>query len=83
MAKVAVLFNVYPKDGTTPEKAMDNIKSSTNPAGMQLEEVAFGIKVIKVMYKFDDAETSSSKFEDKLKAVEGVGELEVAEEGLL
>jgi len=82
MSKVAVLFNVYPKDNNT-EAAMDNIRKKMNPAGMQSEEVAFGIKVIKVMFKFDDTETSSSKIEDELRKVEGVGELEVAEEGLI
>jgi translation elongation factor EF-1beta len=82
MSKVAVLFNVYPKEGML-DQAMANIKRDMNPTGMQSEDVAFGIKVIKVLFKFDDTETSSSKIEDKLKLVEGVGELEVAEEGLL
>ena len=82
MSKVAVLFNVYPKEGML-DSAVSNIKKKLNPAALQTEEVAFGIKVIKVMFKFDDTETSSSKIEDSLRNVEGVGELEVAEEGLL
>ncbi len=82
MSKVAVLFNVYPKEGEL-DKALTSIKAKMNPTAMQTEEVAFGIKVIKVMFKFDDTETSSSKIEDDLRKVEGVGELEVAEEGLI
>jgi translation elongation factor EF-1beta len=82
MSKVAVLFNVYPKENE-PEKTMANIKEKMHPAGMQTEDIAFGIKVIKVMFKFDDTETSSSKIEDELRKVDGVGEIEVAEEGLI
>jgi translation elongation factor EF-1beta len=82
MSKVAILFKVYPKDNEL-ENAVNNIKKSMNPAGMQTEDVAFGIKVIKVMFKFDDSETSSSKIEDELRKVDGVGEIEVVEEGLI
>jgi translation elongation factor EF-1beta len=82
MSKVAVLFTVYPKDNLA-DKTADNIKKALNPPGMQIDDIAFGIKVIKVMFKFDDSETSSSKIEDELRKVEGVGEIEVAEEGLL
>jgi translation elongation factor EF-1beta len=35
------------------------------------------------MFKFDDTKTSSSKIEEDLRKVEGVGELEVEEEGLI
>jgi translation elongation factor EF-1beta len=82
MAMVAVLFTVYPKDGML-DTAVANIKKQMNPPGLQTEDIAFGIKVIKVMFKFDDKDTSSSKFEDELRTIEGVGELEVVEEGLL
>jgi len=82
MPKVAVLFKVYPKDNLA-EKTAESIKKAMNPPGMQIDDVAFGIKVIKVMFKFDDSETNSSKIEDELRKVDGVGEIEVMEEGLL
>lgn len=82
MPKVAVLFKVYPRDNML-DKALSNIKEQMKPAGMQTEDVAFGIKVIKVMFKFDDSETNSSTIEEALRKVEGVSEIEVVEEGLL
>jgi translation elongation factor EF-1beta len=82
MSSVAVLFKVYPKEGML-DQAVANIKEKMKPAGMQVEEIGFGIKVIKVIFKFDDAQTSSSKIEEGLRNTEGVGELEVEEEGLL
>lgn len=82
MASVAVLFKVYPKEEML-DKAVENIKTKLNPTGMQTEDIGFGIKVIKVMFKFDDTKESSTKFEEELKKTEGVGEVEVMEEGLI
>lgn len=81
MASVAVLFKVYPKDGML-ESALENVKK-LNPTGMQTDDIGFGIKVIKVMFKFDDTKESSTKFEEELRKTEGVGEIEVVEEGLI
>ncbi|MGI0100822.1 MAG: hypothetical protein ACREBH_03870 [Candidatus Micrarchaeaceae archaeon] len=82
MSDVAVLFKVYPKDDML-DSCVNNIKKDMNPAGLQTEDVAFGIKVVKVVFKFDDSKTSSSKIEDDLRKVKGVGEIEVMEEGLI
>ncbi len=83
MSSVAILFKVYPKEEML-DKALEGIKKMTPaPAGMQTDDIGFGIKVIKVLFKFDDDKTSSSKIEDELRKVDGVGELEVEEEGLL
>ncbi len=83
MAKVAVVFKVYPKDGQRAEVVANSIKDKLKPQGLQVEEIGFGIKCIKVLFMFDDAEESSSKMEAKLQAAEGVGQVEVAEESLV
>ncbi len=83
MSSVAVLFKVYPKENML-DKAVESIKKmNPPPTGMQTDDIGFGIKVIKVLFKFDDDKTSSSKIEDELRKAEGVGELEVEEEGLV
>jgi translation elongation factor EF-1beta len=82
MANVATLFKVYPKDDKADSVASE-IKSKLNPKGMQTEDIGFGIKVIKVLFTFDDSQTSSSKIEESLKALAGVGEVEVEEESLV
>ena len=82
MSSVAVLFKVYPKENML-DQAVKEIKEKMKPVGMQVEDLAFGIKVIKVMFKFDNEKTSSSEFEEGLKRLESVGEIEVEEEGLL
>ena len=81
MGNVITLFKVYTEPGNE-EKVSTEIKNSLNPKGMQLEDIAFGIKVIKVMFVHDDSE-GSSIIEEKLRKVNGVTEVEVADESLI
>ena len=81
MGNVITLFKVYTEPGNE-EKVSAEIKNSLNPKGMQLEDIAFGIKVIKVMFVHDDSE-GSSIIEEKLRKVNGVTEVEVADESLI
>ncbi len=82
MALTTILFRVYPEEGSL-DAAMAEIRKTLAPEDMQTEELAFGIKAIKVLFKFDDTKTKSSSIEESLKAVKGVGEVEVLEESLL
>ena len=81
MGNVITLFKVYTEPGNE-EKVSAEIKNILNPKGMQLEDIAFGIKVIKVMFVHDDSE-GSSIIEEKLRKVNGVTEVEVADESLM
>ncbi|MFP3278921.1 MAG: elongation factor 1-beta [Candidatus Micrarchaeota archaeon] len=81
MGKVGVVFKVYPENGEE-EKVSKRIAEALKPNGIQLEDIAFGIKVIKVLFIHEDTE-GSSVFEEKLKNIEGVKEVEVEEESLL
>ncbi len=81
MSQVAVVFKIYARDGMFDEAVSDIKKKS--PAGMQTEEIGFGIKVIKALFKFDDSSTSSSKIEEELKSMKSISEVEVYEESLI
>jgi translation elongation factor EF-1beta len=81
MGRVGVVFKVYAENGEE-EKVSKAIAEKLKPNGMQLEEIAFGIKIIKVLFIHEDTE-GSSVYEDKLKSIEGVKEVEVEEESLL
>ncbi len=81
MGNVATLFKVYIENGKE-EEVSRKISEELKPKSMQLEEVAFGIKVLKVLFVHDDS-IGSADIEEKLKGVSGVNEAEVAEESLL
>ncbi|MGB9732484.1 MAG: hypothetical protein ACP5P2_01175 [Candidatus Micrarchaeia archaeon] len=81
MGKVGVIFKVYAENGEE-EKVSKEIAEKLKPNGIQLEDVAFGIKIIKVLFIHEDSE-GSTVFEEKLKKINGVREVEVEEESLL
>jgi translation elongation factor EF-1beta len=83
MSKATILFKVYPSDPDKVPQTMDSIKAAMNPSGMQAQEVAFGIKLIKVLFVYDPKQTGSSQLEEQLKKVPGVSEIEVEEESLM
>lgn len=81
MAKVAVLFKVFTEPGNE-ENVRKTIVDTLKPNGTSLEELAFGIKMIKVQFVYED-EQGSTKLEDSLRNTPGVTEVEVIEETLL
>ncbi|MCL4388645.1 MAG: hypothetical protein M1564_03195 [Candidatus Marsarchaeota archaeon] len=81
MSKVAVIFKIYPKENSLDEAKKE--VSAMGPKGLQVEDVAFGIMVIKAMFVFEDSEDSSSALESKLKKLGSVSEVEVDEETLI
>jgi translation elongation factor EF-1beta len=82
MGRVAVLYKVFPKENEL-ETALANIKKKLKPASIETQELAFGIKVIRVLFTFNDSDASSSRIEEQLKSIEGVSEVEVEEESLV
>jgi translation elongation factor EF-1beta len=81
MGDVAVLFRVYTEAGKE-DAVRSEIVDKLGPKGSQLEDVAFGIKTIKVLFVHDDKQ-GSSEIEDKIKKIPGVNEVEIIEESLV
>lgn len=82
MARLVVRIRILPAEAESNlEDVVELIKRSV-PEGMEmksstLEPVAFGLKAIVGDFLLDDAEGQMDKLEESIKAVEGVGELEV------
>ena len=81
MGKVATVFKVYIENGKDAEVSQE-IKDKLKPNGLQVEEVAFGIKVLKVMFIHEDEE-GSTRFEESLRKIKDVTEVEIDGESLL
>lgn len=81
MGNVAVLFRLYTEEGKE-EEVRKEVIAKLSPKGTELEDVAFGIKVVKVLFIHDD-KVGSSDIEEKLKKITNVKEVEVIEETLI
>ena len=79
---VGVLFKIYPKEESA-DVVTKGLKSVPGFVGFSIDEIGFGIKVVKAFFKFEDAKTTSAVIEEQLKKLEGVSEVEVMEESLL
>ncbi|MHB1830484.1 MAG: hypothetical protein ACYCO0_03765 [Candidatus Micrarchaeaceae archaeon] len=79
MGKVATVFKVYSDDA---DSVKARISSEMKPQSIQLEDIGFGIKIIKVMFVHEDKD-GSTEYEDKLKKIEGIRDVEVDEETLI
>lgn len=82
MSMVSVIFRVYAEDGRL-DQVVQGVKEKFSPKDIRVDEVAFGIKVIRVMFLYDNTQTDSSKLEASLKGIGGISEIEVEDETLV
>jgi translation elongation factor EF-1beta len=74
MGKVSILAKIYPEDFNEIEKIKDEISSKFNVKDYRVEDIGFGIKVLKILILSDDA---GINFEEELKKIKGVSEVEI------
>ncbi|MCL4372373.1 hypothetical protein M1373_03590 [Candidatus Marsarchaeota archaeon] len=82
MSRIGVVFNVYPEEGKM-DSVVRQIKEKMKPASIEAQDIAFGIKVLKVFFVFEESETTSTKLEEGLKSISGVSQIDVSEESLV
>ena len=82
MARLVARIRILPADAeVNPDHVAEAIKTSI-PTGMEMkahakEPIAFGLNAILGDFLLDDSEGQMDKLEDSIKAVQGVGEIEV------
>lgn len=78
MGDIGVLLKIMPE---SPETDLEGIKkeieSRIDVEDMNEEDLAFGLKAIKVLTLVDDGEGGTEEVEEKLKGLEGVKGIEV------
>ena len=80
MGEVIVTFKVMPKTIETNLDELENkINEEIKPERMEREPIAFGLVALKVTKLVPEASGELEKVENKLRNVEGVGEVEVVE----
>ena len=76
MGQVAVVFKIMPSStDIDAEMIKKEIEKKFNPSDIKIQELAFGIKVIKALFIIPDA-SGVENIENGIKEIEGVGEVE-------
>jgi translation elongation factor EF-1beta len=74
MGKVSVLAKIFPEDFEEIERIKSEISSKFSIKDHRIEDIGFGIKVLKVLILTDD---TGANFEEELKKIKGVSEVEI------
>jgi len=75
MGNVAITFKVLPKSSDADVNLLVEKIKELKPNDIKIENLAFGIKVVKVMFLVPDS-VGSSEIEEKLRNIEEIGEIE-------
>ena len=75
MAQVAVTVKIYPAEGVDIEALKSKVEERARE--VHIEDIGFGIKLLKALFVIPDAEGGTDKLEEELKAIDGVSNVEV------
>lgn len=80
MGEVIVVMKVFPLEGTKPEDVLEGVKKVPGFTKGGVEDFVFGTKIVRASFKCMDGENRD--FEEDVKKVAGVSEVQVDEVGL-
>ena len=78
MAKVAVVLKVMPEEAETDlDNLEEEVRNTVDVDDLQTEDVAFGLKALKVSTVVDDEETGMEGAKESLEEIEDVQSVEI------
>ncbi len=88
MGDILTVYKLYPEEIEDSDKILDAIKTTVPEDfklnSMELEPIAFGLKIVKVSFIFPDKIGGLlEKLEEYLKSIPGVNEIEPASTTLI
>ena len=89
MGDVAMIYSVMPENPDVDlEKIKGEIKSAAESVGAELNRadikpIAFGLKALEIVIVMDDKSGKSGELEEKMKAIEGVQNIELTDMSLI
>jgi translation elongation factor EF-1beta len=81
MGKVMVVMKVFPQEDATLERVLENVTSVDGINKAEIIDFVFGTKVIQASFITEDG--SGRDFEEEVKALQGVSNVQVEEVGLI
>lgn len=75
MAEISIIYKIYLEDPSKVEEVKEEINEKFKPRDITIEDIGFGVKLIKALFILDEDE-GISKFEEKLKGIKGISNIE-------
>ncbi len=88
MGDVGIIYKILPEDlevnvEDLMKRIEEQVKDMVKIKGMQIKPIAFGLNAILMYIIVKDEAGVTEKFEEKVKSIKGVGEIEVEEMSLV
>ncbi|MEK6923927.1 MAG: hypothetical protein AABW54_01665 [Candidatus Micrarchaeota archaeon] len=81
MGKVLVAMRVFPVEGQDAAELAERVKAVEGCNTSKVEDYVFGTKIVKASFVCEDGENRD--FEEEVKKIAGVSEVQVDEVGLV
>lgn len=81
MGKVLLAMKVFPLEGENVEELAERVKAVAGCNTSKVIDYVFGTKVVQASFVCEDGENRD--FEEEVKALQGVSEVQVEEVGLV
>ncbi len=81
MGKVLTVMKVFQEEGVDPQALVDKLKAVKGYNSAKVEDYVFGAKIVQASFVCEDGEAVD--FEELVRGVEGVSEVQVEEVGLI
>lgn len=81
MGKVVTVMKVFPKEGENLEELLASVKNVGGCVKAEVIDFVFGTKIIQASFSCEDSE--GKDFEEIVRQVQGVNEVQVEEVGLV
>jgi len=75
VARVAVVARIFPEDADRIEELGQRLMGELKPNKMDVEEIGFGVKALKVTFILSDEE--GGDIEERIRRIKGVSEVQV------
>jgi translation elongation factor aEF-1 beta len=82
MGTAAIITKVFPESPEVLDKVKSSIQEEMNPYRLEEEEVAFGMKALRVTILVKDS-SGGTEIEERLKKIPGVSEVQIEEVTLI
>lgn len=77
MGQVAVVFRLLPSEIEHYEKMKLSVKERLSPYRMEEKDIGFGLKALYATFIIEDSSGGADMLEEKLRGLEGVGQVDI------
>ncbi len=77
MSEVALTIKIFPREGEEPSSIVEEINKKIEVKEFKIEDIGFGIRVLKILLLVDDKEGEVERVEQILSSIDKISSFEI------